>query len=141
MKLTQQSSGSFSNNGLAPATTNKRLYFTRSAGVPINSANTDVAVVSGLPALYRVISFTPFGDGSGVPILGTLAMYTAAAAGGNNIVAAAVLTALSAQYVPLDMTIAITTFQTSPTLYIRNVVANAAAITVGFRLVIEDMTP
>ena len=123
-----------------PKISDVRLKQYTITGIPINSANTDVGNFIGLPTKYRVRSLTAF-DASGTPILGSLALYTAAAAGGTNLVAAATITALTAASKFFDFTLAVTAdYQTATTLYLRNVIANAAAVTVSVRLEIEDLT-
>lgn len=108
--------------------------------VPINSANTDVGTFAGLPAKYRVTRLMVY-DASATPVLGTLALYTAAAAGGTNVVAAAVLTALSATTKFTDMTLAVSAdYLTSSSLFVRNVVANVAAVTVSVLLEYIDLS-
>lgn len=116
----------------------KILSFVRD-GIKINSANTDIATFAELPAKWRLRKLTPF-NATGTPVLGTLALYTAAAAGGSALVAAGVLTALTDSSKALDMTVAVPDVQTSASVYLRNVAANVADLTVSVRLEVEDMT-
>jgi hypothetical protein len=110
-----------------------------STGITLNSANTDVATITGLPAKYRVTKLTVY-DASTSLTTATLSLYTAAAAGGTAIISAFAPTACSAAAKFVDATLAVTAdYQTAATLYIRNVTAQGGAATASFLLEVEEL--
>lgn len=110
--------------------------------VSVNSALTDVAAFSGLPAKYIVTGFRVFDASTTLAAsLATLGLYAASGGGGSAVVAPSTMTALSSATKVLGMTIALpNTYQTSSTLYVRNVVANGSAATVTVQLEIIDLS-
>jgi len=110
--------------------------------VNVNSANTDVATITGLPSKYRVIRFTGY-DASISLTTATLSLFTGAGGTGTALVSAQSLAALTSAPVYSDITLAAAAtgqYQTATTLYIRNVVAQGAAATASFLLEVEDLS-
>lgn len=114
----------------------------KATGITINSAGTDVATFTGLPAKYLVTGFRVFDSSVNLgSSSATVGVFTATGGGGTTIVTAAVLTALTAAAKVLGMTIAVTTnYQTAATLYVRNVIAHGSPATVSVQLEILDLS-
>lgn len=110
----------------------------RATGVNLNSLNTDVATFSNLPSKYIVRRFT--GNNASVSLtLATVDLRTAAGGAGTAIISAGALTALTGASKFIDLTLAVTgDTQTAPTLTIRNVTPQGAAVTADFTL---EVTP
>lgn len=89
---------------------------------------------------YNVASFVAT-NCSATPILAQIAMWTAAGGTGTNVVGAATITAASSTtaIVPLTVT-ATNTALTSGALFIRIAVANTAAVTCDFFVVINNLS-
>lgn len=112
------------------------------AGVDLNSAATDVATFTGLPSKYRVLRLTVF-DASISLTTATFDLRTAAAGAGTALVAAYAPSGCTAAAKTVDATLAAvagTDYQTSGTLYVRNVTAQGAAATASFLLEIQEIT-
>lgn len=115
-----------------------RRYFV--TGVNLNSALTDVASFTGLPAKYRVMRLTGY-DASISLTLATVDLRTAAAGGGTAIVSAAVVSALTAATKFVDVVLTVTAdYQTASTLTLRNVTAQGGAATASFLLEIMELS-
>lgn len=103
-------------------------------GININSAGTDTSLVFPLPiGKYRPTKLTIFDASTSLAAsLATLGLFTAASGGGSTLVTAATLTSLTGATACVDMTLLLTTtYQTSGTLFLRNVVAHGSAATVS----------
>jgi len=110
----------------------------KATGVNLNSANTDVASIAGLPSSYIVRRVTVT-NASTTPTLATYSLRTATGGGGVAIVSAQLLTALSATTKFVDSTLAITAdIQTASTLTVRCIAANGSALTADF---VIEITP
>jgi hypothetical protein len=126
---------------------NKILRYTKTS-IALNSNNTDVTTfgvasgAGGLPAKWRLRKFSVY-DATVTPIAASVGVFIGAGGTGAQLVTTATITALTAASKITDMTLAAvagTDYQTSPILYVRNVAANAAALTVTFAIEIEDLT-
>jgi hypothetical protein len=107
--------------------------------VNVNSAATDVATFTGLPAKYMVLRVLVF-EASVSLTLATIDLRTAAAGAGTAIVAAYALAPLTTTAVVTSATIVVGSYQTVSSLFVRNVTAQGAAATCSVILEIMDLT-
>lgn len=108
-------------------------------GVSLNSAATDTGTFTGLPSKYRVLRLTIF-DASISLTTATLDLRTAAAGAGTALVSAYAPSGCTSAAKTVDATLAAvagTDYQTSGTLYVRNVTAQGSAATASFLLEIQ----
>lgn len=112
----------------------------RIPSVSLNSANTDVATITGLPSKYIVRRFTVDNASTSLAIsAATVDLRTAASGAGTAIVSGQLVTALTGATKFADMTLAVTAdTQTAATLYIRCVLAHGGAATVDMTI---EVTP
>lgn len=110
--------------------------------INVNSANTDVGTLVGLPAKYRILRVFCY-DATTSITTATIAIYTAAGAGGTALCSPQAISGLvdATTFVSLTLaTGASTQIRTEATLYFRNVVAQGGAATISVEFQYIDCT-